>query len=106
MLHGVIKMETLDTILAMLRDGEWHDLNELSTRPGLRKISMTGLSLCTGLLAEYGFVEQRETWKGNPDEGEWILSVTEVKLHPSTKAFLEGIERSEGKLNGTRETTL
>jgi len=94
-LQGVIKMETLDTLLAVLRDGAWHDLNELSTKPGLRRISMTALELSATLFAKYGFIEQRETWKGDPDSGEWILPVTEVKINPRTKAFLEAIERVE-----------
>jgi len=86
-------MEILNTILESLADGEWHNLNELSTKEGLRTVSITRLVLNLNFLAEYGIVERGEAWRGDPPR-----PVMEVKLAPSVQTFvrrLKWIERSE-----------
>jgi len=86
-------MEVIDRIMEALSDGSWHDLNELSAKKGLANVSITNLMLTLDFLAEYDFVELRETWKGEP-----LRSVTEAKLQPSVQRFWEkiiAVERTE-----------
>jgi len=92
--EGYSVMGVLDTLLEALEDGEWHDLNELSTKDGLRGVSMTTLKLSLSHLAEdFGGVELREVWKGEP-----LILTTEAKLQPILLDFIRRIrcvERSE-----------
>jgi len=75
-------MELIDKIFDALGDGAWHDLNELSTRKGLRNLSMTKLRLILDFLAEYDFIELSEEWKGDP-----LRTVVEAKLQPKVQEF-------------------
>jgi len=82
----------IDEVLEALDDGNWHDVNELSTTEKLRKVSMTKLLTTLDFLAEY-FIERSEVWKGDPER-----PVMEVKLIPSVQAFVrrvKWVERSE-----------
>jgi DNA-binding IclR family transcriptional regulator len=44
----------IDNILEMLKNGEWHDLDEISERTRLDRFKV---ELVTDFLAEYNFVE-------------------------------------------------
>jgi len=88
-------MEILDSLIESMDDGEWHDINELSTAEGLRKVSMTGLTLTLHFLADYDFAELSEVWKGDPKR-----PVMEAKLSPSVQTFIRRIrwiEKAEKK---------
>jgi len=86
MVMGCPTMNTLDTIIDTLANGEWLSVNELSTKAELKKLSMTTLTLALKLLADYGFIELRETWTGNPP-----IPHTEANLHPTIQTFLRKI---------------
>jgi len=97
-------MELIIKVISALSDGEWHDLNELSTREGLRNMSMTKLRLILDFLAKYDFIELNAAWKGDP-----LRTVMEAKLQPIVQKFwkeIGWIERSEkgGKVVG-KETS-
>lgn len=47
-------MPIIDNILELLKNGEWHDLEEISKRTRLDKFKV---ELLTNFLAEYNFVE-------------------------------------------------
>jgi len=80
----------MEKVFDVLNDGTWHDVNEVSTAKGLRKLSMTKLMALLDFLAEYDFIELNEVWKGEP-----LRSVVEVKLQPSTQKFLREIKLVE-----------
>jgi len=86
-------MGILDTLLESLDDGEWHNVNELSTKEGLRKVSITRLMLSLTFFVDHDFVECGESWRGDPPR-----PVMDVKLAPPMQTFvrrLKWIERSE-----------
>jgi len=81
-------MGVLDVLTSLLRDSEWHDLNEISTE--VRNVSMTSLMDLVNLLVDYGFAEKRETPKG-----EFALPVVEAKLTDTYLNFLKRIDEIE-----------
>lgn len=90
---GRSKMEIPDSLIESMADGEWHDLNELSTTEGLRKVSMTKLVMTLDVLAEYDFIELSEVWKGNS-----LIPIKEARLTSDVHAFvrkIKWIERAE-----------
>lgn len=80
----------IEELLGALSDGAWHNINELSTIKGLRKLSITKLMVLLDFLAEYDFIELSQEWKGDP-----LRSVVEAKLQPSVQQFLTEIIRVE-----------
>jgi len=88
-------MEILDSLLESMDDGEWHDINELSTAERLRKVSITRLMLTLHFLGDYDLAELGEVWKGDPKR-----PVVEAKLSPYVQIFIrriKWIERAEKK---------
>jgi len=83
-------MEILDSVLESIDDGEWHDINELSTTERLRKVSMGKLVMSLEFLREYEFVELGEVWKGDPK----VLIMT-VRLVGDVQAFISRIKKIE-----------
>jgi len=88
MMSGV---NALDSIIDELDDGKWRSVNELSTREGLRKLTITKLEMALELLAEYGFAELGQRMESG-------TFITEVRITPELQRFLrtiKWIERSE-----------
>jgi len=86
-------MEILDSVLESIDDGEWHDINELSTTERLRKVSMGKLLMSLEFLREYEFVELGEVWKGDPK-----IVIMTVRLADDVHVFIrrvKWIERTE-----------
>ena len=79
-------MDSFDAVVSLLRDSDWHDLNEISAE--VRKVSMTTLMNILNVLTEYGFAEMREITL----KGELGLPVVEVKLSQKYLDFLKRIE--------------
>jgi len=79
-------MELSEKVIGALSDGAWHDINELSTIKELRNLSMIKLKLILDFLAECGFIELGEAWKGEP-----LRTVLEAKLQPSFQKFWKEI---------------
>ncbi len=75
-------MLAIDEILALLKNGEWHELREIVDKTQLREFKV---ELVSSLLAEYGFLEYDKKEK-------------KIKLSPQLLLFLkkiEDLERSE-----------
>lgn len=87
-------MGLVDAVLDCLRDGQRHDLNELSTKEQLRKKSITTLMITLEFLADYDFIELSQGLK----KGDPPIPIMDAKLHPAMHDFLRKIrwiERSE-----------
>ena len=54
MLRGKISLPIIDYVFDALKNGEWHNLNEISEKTRLPKLK---IELLTSFLAEYDFVE-------------------------------------------------
>jgi hypothetical protein len=72
-------MSAIDEILWLLKDGKWHDLEEITKKLALPKIKA---ELAVSFLAEYDFIQL------NKNDGR-------AKLQPSTLEFIEEIQRLE-----------
>jgi len=83
-------MGSIDAVIEALSDGKWHDLNEISTKKGVRNVSITNLILALEFLVKYDFIQLNEAWKGEPPR-----SVVEAKLQPNVQKFLKEIELIE-----------
>jgi len=72
-------MSVIDEILWLLKDGEWHDLEEIAKKRALPK---NKAELAFRFLAEYDFIQLNKNTK-------------KVKLHPSTLEFIKQIQQLE-----------
>ena len=69
-------MSAIDEILCLLKDGEWHDLKEITENVALPKFKA---EIATSFLAEYDFIQLNE-------------NVKSVRLQPSILEFIEEIQ--------------
>lgn len=72
-------MSAIDEILWLLKDGKWHDLKEVTEKVALSKIKT---EIAVSFLREYNFILLNEKTK-------------KVRLQPSTREFIEEIQRLE-----------
>ena len=72
-------MSVIDDILWLLKDGEWHDLQEIAEKVPL---SPAKTELVVSFLAEYDFVQLNENTK-------------EVKLQSPLLKFINELQRLE-----------
>ena len=72
-------MSTIDQILLLLKDGDWHDVNEIAEKIALPK---TKIKIAFEFLNEYDFVQLNENSR-------------RAKLEPSIVEFVEEIQRLE-----------
>ena len=72
-------MTVIDEILWLLRDGKWHDLNELEENIVLSKFKV---EIAVDFLGEYDFVQLK-------------TKVRRVRLQPSILEFINKIQRIE-----------
>jgi hypothetical protein len=72
-------MSALDEILLLLKDGKWHDLEEITKKLALSKIKT---ELAVSFLSEYDFIQLNKNNRG-------------VKLQSSTLEFVNQIQRLE-----------
>jgi len=80
-----------DAIIDGLADGKWRSVNELSTREGLRKLTITQLEMALKLLAEYDFAELGQRMESD-------ALITEARITPELQRFwrtIKWIERGE-----------
>ena len=74
-------MSALDDILWLLKDGKWHDVQEVTKTVALPKAKAETV---ISFLSEYDFIQLNE----NED-------AKKIKLKPSMLQFIEGIRRLE-----------
>jgi hypothetical protein len=72
-------MSAIDEILWLLKDGKWHDLKEITKKIALPKIKT---EIAVSFLREYNFILLNKQTK-------------KVRLQPSTREFIEEIQRLE-----------
>ena len=72
-------MSTIDQILLLLKDGEWHEINEIAEKVALPK---SKIKIAFEFLNEYDFIQLNENNKS-------------AKLKPSIVKFVEEIQRLE-----------
>ena len=72
-------MSTIDEILCLLKDGEWHDLKEITKKVALPKFKT---ELAISFLGEYDFIQLNE-------------NIRRIRLQPSILKFIEEIQRLE-----------
>ena len=72
-------MSTIDQILLLLKDGDWHGVNEIAEKVALPK---SKIKLAFEFLNEYDFVQLNENSR-------------RAKLEPSIVEFVEEIQRLE-----------
>jgi len=72
-------MSAIDEILCLLKDGEWHDLKEITKKVALPKFKA---EMAVSFLLEYDFIQLNE-------------NIKRVKLQPSILKFIEEIQRLE-----------
>ena len=72
-------MSAIDEILWLLKDGEWHDLKEITEKVALPKFKA---EIVVSFLGEYDFIQLNE-------------NVRRVKLQHSILEFIEEIQRLE-----------
>ncbi|MCW4014842.1 MAG: hypothetical protein NWF06_00570 [Candidatus Bathyarchaeota archaeon] len=71
-------MSTIDKILFLLKDGKWHDLNEITQKVTSSK---TKSEMAVNFLKEYDFIKQNQD--------------TKVKLQPTILNFITTLQRLE-----------
>jgi len=74
-------MSAIDDILWLLKDGKWHDVQEVTKTVALPKAKAKTV---ISFLSEYDFIQL--------DENE---DAKKIKLKPSMLQFIEGIRRLE-----------
>jgi DNA-binding IclR family transcriptional regulator len=74
-------MSALDNILWLLKDGKWHDVQEITDTVALPKAKA---EMVINFLGEYNFIQLDE-------------DVKKIKLQTSMLEFIEGIQRLEEK---------
>ena len=72
-------MSTIDEILWLLKDGEWHELEEIAEKAEILKVKA---EMVVSFLGEYDFIQINEDLK-------------RVKLKPSILEFFNEIQRIE-----------
>ena len=72
-------MSTVDEILWLLKDGEWHDLEEIAEKAEISKFKT---EMVLSFLGEYDFIQINKDHK-------------KVKLKPSILEFFNKIQRIE-----------
>jgi len=72
-------MSAIDEILCLLKDGEWHDLKEITKKVALPK---SKAEMAVSFLGEYDFIQLNE-------------NIRRVKLQPLILKFIEEIQRLE-----------
>jgi len=72
-------MSTIDEILWLLKDGEWHELKELAEKAEIPKVKA---EMVVSFLGEYDFIQINEDLK-------------RLKLKPSILEFFNEIQRIE-----------
>jgi len=72
-------MSTIDEILWLLKDGEWHDLEEIAEKAEITKVKA---EMVVNFLSEYDFVQVNK-------------SLEKVKLKQSIIEFFDEIQRIE-----------
>ena len=72
-------MSAIDEILCLLKDGEWHDLKEITKKVALPKFKA---EIAVSFLGEYDFIQLNK-------------KVRRVKLQPSMFEFIEEIQHLE-----------
>jgi DNA-binding IclR family transcriptional regulator len=72
-------MSAIDEILCLLKDGEWHDLKEITKKVALPK---SKAEIAVSFLGEYDFIQLNE-------------NIRRVKLQPLILKFIEEIQRLE-----------
>jgi len=73
-------MSAIDEILLLLKDGEWHDLKEITEKLALSK---TKAEMAVNFLREYDFVKLNED--------------TKIRLQPTILEFIETIQRLDNE---------
>ena len=72
-------MSAIDEILCLLKDGEWHDLKEITKKVALPK---SKAEMAVSFLGEYDFIQLNE-------------NIRRVKLQPLILKFIKEIQRLE-----------
>jgi hypothetical protein len=72
-------MSAIDNILWLLKDGKWHDLEEITIKLALPKIKA---ELAVSFLGEYDFIQLNKNHR-------------RFKIQPSTLHFIEEIQNLE-----------
>ena len=72
-------MSAIDEVLWLLKDGEWHDVKEITEKVALPKVKA---EMVVSFLGEYDFIQLNENTK-------------RVKIQPSMLEFIEEIQRLE-----------
>jgi hypothetical protein len=72
-------MSAIDEILCLLKDGEWHDVKEITKNVALPKFKA---EIAVSFLGEYDFIQLNK-------------KVRRIKLQPSILKFIEEIQRLE-----------
>lgn len=65
--------------MGLIKDGKWHDVNELQTKLGLTEFKV---KLLANFLVSYGFCI------GLP----WAKPISQIKLKPQVFSFLEELD--------------
>lgn len=72
-------MSTIDDVIMLLKDGKWHDIQEVTETVTLPKPKT---EMIISFLTEYDFIQHEEDTK-------------KIKLQTSMLEFIEGIQRLE-----------
>jgi DNA-binding IclR family transcriptional regulator len=72
-------MSAIDEILWLLKDGEWHNVKEITEKVALPKFKA---EMVVSFLGEYDFIQLNENTK-------------RIKIQPSMLEFIEEIQRLE-----------
>lgn len=71
-------MSTIDDVIMLLKDGKWHDIQEVTETISLPKPKA---EMVISFLSEYDFIQQEDGKK--------------IRLQASMLEFIEGIQRLE-----------
>ena len=77
-------MSAIDDIMCLLKDGEWHELEQVTKKVALPKFKV---ELAVNFLEEYDFIQLNE-------------NVRRIKLQPTMLKFIEEIQRLEKEASG------
>ena len=72
-------MSTIDDVIMLLKDGKWHDIQEVTKTVALPKAKA---EMVISFLEEYDFIQYEEDTK-------------KIRLQASMLEFIEGIQRLE-----------
>ena len=72
-------MPTIDDVIMLLKDGEWHDIQEVTEHVALTK---SKAEMVISFLGEYDFIQQKENNK-------------KIRLQTSMLEFIKGIQHLE-----------